>query len=237
MEADIVKCFDNIPKNVIISVLKHKILDERFINLIRKFLNSGSAYFNEAPVYDLAGIPQGSILSPILCNIVLHEMDKYVLAYMSSYNVGERIQRNYKQRYKLVKKNFKGAFTESAYNDCAFRKMVYVRYADDFVVGIRGTLKEAKSFTSSLEEFLVSKFKLRVSIKIVNLSKNYCTFLGARFRLSNTKMTRYYNTRCGKFLKRRSNKRLKLYAPLKTITNKLALSGFIKKGVIVPQFK
>ena len=77
IEGDIRGCFDNIDHNVLISLLSKKVKDARFLQLIRKFLKAG---YLENWVYHstYSGTPQGGILSPILANIYLHELDMFV---------------------------------------------------------------------------------------------------------------------------------------------------------------
>ena len=58
--------------------MRKKIKDERFLNLIWKFLNAGYQDLDESRKDSLAGTPQGGIASPILANIYLHELDEYI---------------------------------------------------------------------------------------------------------------------------------------------------------------
>lgn len=77
IEGDIEKCFDSIPHGVILNLLRKRIKDERFIDLIRQFLTAG--YMHAGKHHDVySGTPQGSIISPILANIVLHEFDVWM---------------------------------------------------------------------------------------------------------------------------------------------------------------
>jgi len=59
-------------------LLSNKISDQRFLQLIRKSLNAGYFDFREHKT-DFVGTPQGNIISPILANIFLHELDKFVM--------------------------------------------------------------------------------------------------------------------------------------------------------------
>lgn len=60
------------------NLLSSKIADQRFLQLIRKALNAGYFDFTVHKT-DLVGVPQGNIISPILANIFLHELDKHIL--------------------------------------------------------------------------------------------------------------------------------------------------------------
>ncbi len=77
IEGDLVKCFDEIPHGVILTCLRKRIKDERFIDLIRKMLQAGVI---EDGRYErsYSGTPQGGLASPILSNIVLHEFDCWI---------------------------------------------------------------------------------------------------------------------------------------------------------------
>ncbi|WP_242300549.1 MULTISPECIES: reverse transcriptase/maturase family protein, partial [unclassified Bacillus cereus group] len=69
--------FDNIDHHILIKLLKRKIKDEKFINLIWKFLRAG--YLEDWKFNNTySGTPQGGIISPILSNIYLNELDKYI---------------------------------------------------------------------------------------------------------------------------------------------------------------
>ena len=77
IEGDIKGCFDNIDHNVLLSLISKKIKDSKFVNLIGKFLKAG--YIENWEYHKTySGTPQGGILSPILANIYLHELDKKV---------------------------------------------------------------------------------------------------------------------------------------------------------------
>ena len=85
VEGDIKGCFDNIDHTVLLNLLSEKIKDSKFINLIGKFLKAG--YMENWEYHKTySGTPQGGILSPILANIYLHELDKKVEAMQKEFN-------------------------------------------------------------------------------------------------------------------------------------------------------
>lgn len=89
IEGDIKGFFDNIDHNVLIGILKERIADERFLRLIRKFLNAG--YVEDWKFHKTySGTPQGGIISPILANIYLDKFDKYINEYAAKFRKGER---------------------------------------------------------------------------------------------------------------------------------------------------
>lgn len=157
IEGDIKGFFDNIHHDILIDILKERISDERFIRLIRKFLNAG---YIEDWVYHktYSGTPQGGIISPILANIYLNKLDKYMQEYILKFNKGKDRKRNPKYRKLEVKRKnlvdkLKKADTKvdkdsilkeirqvemerrdvpySLPMDDSYKRMQYVRYADD----------------------------------------------------------------------------------------------------------
>jgi retron-type reverse transcriptase len=77
IEADIGGCFDHIDHEVLVSILREKVLDRRFVRLIEGFLSTG--YLEEWRYHDTwSGTPQGAILSPVLANIYLDRLDVFV---------------------------------------------------------------------------------------------------------------------------------------------------------------
>ncbi len=90
VEGDIKGFFDNIDHNVMIGILHKRIKDERFLRLIRKFLNAG--YMEDNQLHQsYSGTPQGGgIISPILANIYLDQFDKYMVEYKKRFDRGNK---------------------------------------------------------------------------------------------------------------------------------------------------
>lgn len=165
IEGDIKGFFDNIDHNVLIEIMKGRIADDRFLRLIRKFLNAGYMeewQFNKT----YSGTPQGGIISPILANIYLDKFDKYMDEYANKFNKGTARSRNkdicklnsrvhyLKRRINEVEDvNVRTRMVEELHEkqkliltmpsgndmDVNFRRLKYVRYADDFLIGVIGT--------------------------------------------------------------------------------------------------
>src|SRR5207244_4070752 len=89
LEGDIKACLDDIDHEILLGVLRKKIKDERFISIIREFLKAGYQDLDEARKDSLAGTPQGGIVSPILANIYLHELDEFVEQLQKELEKGE----------------------------------------------------------------------------------------------------------------------------------------------------
>lgn len=209
IEGDIKGFFDNINHQTLIKLLRKKIKDERLLNLISKFLKAG---YMEDWKYNktLSGTPQGGIISPILANIYLHELDVFVDELIKEFNKGKSRQRNKTYRLwedraqKLQKKmklnweNYsqeeKKEFLKKLKNyrqekakfpvkdpmDGAFKRLQYVRYADDFILGVIGSKEDAKNIKDRIKNFIQGDLQLELSeekTKITNASDK-ARFLG-----------------------------------------------------------
>ena len=147
IEGDISQCFDKLDHTILIETLSEKIQDGRFIRLVKEILEAG--YMEDWKFHEtLSGSPQGGIISPLLANIYLDKLDKFVEEKLIPvYTKGDekRIDAEYNKlnckAWHLFKK---GQIKEAkAYkrkaqqmpsrvtNDPSFRRLRYVRYADD----------------------------------------------------------------------------------------------------------
>jgi group II intron reverse transcriptase/maturase len=197
IEGDIRGCFDNINHGVLLSILSEKIHDKRFIELVRGLLEAG--YLEEwdyRPTW--SGSPQGGIISPILSNIYLDRLDKFVEeTLIPRYTRGEVRGRNptYKKlcdrMYQLKAKNrmneWKEARKQLKYlpamdtHDPDFRRLHYVRYADDFLLGFAGPREEAEEIKEEIRKFLADQLRLELSAEktlITHARTETARFLG-----------------------------------------------------------
>ena len=186
IEGDIKGFFDNIDHDVLIEIMKGRIADDRFLRLIRKFLNAGYMeewQFNKT----YSGTPQGGIISPILANIYLDKFDKYMEEYANKFNKGTIRSRNKdicklnnrvhylkrrinevkdaNERTKMVEElheKQKRILTMPSGNDMDrnFRRLRYVRYADDFLIGVIGTKNECETIKADITKFMQEKLRL-----------------------------------------------------------------------------
>lgn len=189
---DIKGYFDNIDHEVLVDVLAKRIDDKRFLGLIRSMLKAG--YMKDWKFHDtFSGTPQGGVVSPILANIYLHELDEYVARVKAEFNRGNRRapNREYKRISGTVERLMKRidayktdgdmskveegkrqlaeltlrrkGLSSSDPLDANYRRLVYVRYADDFLIGIIGTRDEAKSVMQQVTGFLSDKLHLEIA--------------------------------------------------------------------------
>lgn len=225
-DVDIKGYFDNIDHNLLLKFLSKRIDDKAFLALVKKFLKAG--YMEDWRYFGThSGTPQGGIISPILANVFLHELDEFMKMKIKEFSKGERRKPNpeYKKalqnranRIKWIRQGHgasglhadeqklekwkleaidlekKLANTSSVLmDDPAFKRMRYVRYADDFLIGIIGSKNEAKEVMKEVTEFVESELRLEVSKEkssIVDPKQGF-VFLG-------------YEVKC-----RRENKRVK----------------------------
>jgi len=206
IEGDIKGFFDNINHEILINILKKRIADDRFIRLIRKFLNAG--YVEDWVFHKTySGTPQGGIISPILANIYLDQFDKYIKQYIGQFDKGKRRKQNppYTHlRGKIVRLNQKirAEEDESARSqmiktvkalklernqypsevpmDDRVRRMKYVRYADDFLIGVIGSKEDCKQIKDDLKTYLKECLELELSDEktLITNAKKPAKFLG-----------------------------------------------------------
>ena len=160
VEGDIKGCFDNIDHEVLLSVLGEKLHDNRFLRLLKYLLKAG---YVEDWKYGrtLSGTPQGGIVSPILANIYLDRLDKYVeTVLIPAHTRGTTRRVNLEWKRLMGRSDYRrktGKHQEAAElrkqmrqlpsgdpYDPGFRRLRYTRYADDFLLGFIGPKAEAE---------------------------------------------------------------------------------------------
>ena len=251
VEGDIQACFDAIDHGVLVSLLRKKIRDERFLNLIWKLLRAGYLDLQEAKHDSLAGTPQGGLASPILANVYLHELDEKAEEIRARWERGgKRKHRNplhrklSAQKERLVKK---GATRTQAFrtlvqrirsipavevNDPNFIRIKYLRYADDWFIGICGPRTLAEQIKEELKQFLGHHLKLTLSeekTQITHARKEQAHFLGTRLAIGREGVQRVVTTNngSGRPIQRRSTgSEIVMTAPKEELIKKLHAKGF-----------
>lgn len=211
IEGDIVKCFDRIDHSILLDALREKVHDQRMIKLIRKMLEAG--YFEDWKYRpSLGGTPQGGVLSPLLANIYLDRLDQFVEhVLLPRYHRGQRRRENAaygalarkvksRDRHKLTGEEIKAVYRQlrslpsQDMFDPDYRRLWYVRYADDFLLGFIGPKSEAEEIRGRIQEFLASQLRLELSLEKTRISHAQdegARFLGYEIRVSHgdTKQT------------------------------------------------
>lgn len=179
IEGDIKGCFDNIDHGVLLDVLRESIDAERFIQLVSRMLRAG--YLEDWKLNEtISGTPQGGIISPLFANVYLDKLDTFVEEILyPRYNrgVGRRGNPDYKAVVKLMAqakasgdpkswvrlKSLQRSLPSLMPDDERFRRLHYVRYADDFILGFTGPKAEATEIKDRLGEFLKDSLRLELS--------------------------------------------------------------------------
>lgn len=243
IEGDIESFFDNINHTVIINLLSNKIDDGRFIELIKKFLTAG--YMEEKKRYETwSGTPQGGIISPLLANIYLNEFDSFMDNIIENNTLG-KIRKTNPKYSRLNSKRFhlrkKGNYEEAEkclqelrkthrldMMDEGYRRVKYVRYADDFLIFVWGGKNLAESIKDDIAKYLNANLKIKLSVEktlITNLNDKRVKFLGYEIAKSreNSKITNVNGVG-----KRMANGTIQLLVPSKVIKEKI--KPFVSNG-------
>lgn len=201
IEGDIKGCFDNIDHEILLEIIGWNIKDAKFLKLLREMLKAG--YVEDWKYRDThSGTPQGGVISPLLSNIFLNELDKFVeRELLPQYNRGDRKPEN--PDYRRIKKQ---AYTarekgqtelaeelgkiqrtiNSSVSTPEYRRLRYVRYADDFILCLIGTKAEAKEIKECIRDFLAT-IKLTMSEEktlITHAASENARFLGYHLRVT-----------------------------------------------------
>jgi group II intron reverse transcriptase/maturase len=232
IEGDIKGCFDNIDHGVLLDIIRRDIHDGRLLNLLDGLLKAG--YMEDWRYYDtLSGTPQGGIISPLLANIYLNELDRFVEGtLLPAYTKGERradnpeYLRNQHQlkaarkrkspdpeRIRELKRERRRLLSRNPL-DPDYRRLRYIRYADDFLLGFVGPKEEAADIRDRIGEFLGRELKLTLSAEktlITHAQDEKASFLGYEIKV----------TRNGDLLneqgRRTTNGRIALLMPQKVV--------------------
>lgn len=197
IEGDIADCFGTLSHELLISALSERFHDGRFIHLVKKLLDAG--YLEDWRFHrTLNGVPQGSILSPILSNILMDKLDTFVEnVLIPQYNKGTKRKANqtYKNLMERARRKFKAGKKEAALKlrkqgqrlpsydtqDPEYRRLKYIRYADDFCLAFIGPKSEAEEIKRQLRRFLSEELKLTLSEEktlITHARSDAAKFLG-----------------------------------------------------------
>jgi len=170
VEGDISDCFGSLDHEILLGILAEKIHDNRFLRLIRNMLKAG--YLEDWEYHDtLSGAPQGGTVSPILSNIYLDKLDKFVeRELIPQYTRGARRKPNPEYariagRLRRARRHGDRAAARDLGKqlrtlprddpmDPGYRRLKYIRYADDHILGFTGPKAEAEEIKGRLAAFL-----------------------------------------------------------------------------------
>ena len=197
IEGDISDCFGSLDHEILLRMLAEKIHDQRFLRLIRNMLKAG--YLEDWEYRDsLSGCPQGGVVSPILSNVYLDKLDKFVeQELIPQYTRGTRRKCNPEydriqyQRARARKRGDRAAARDlekqlrslpaSDPMDPGYRRLKYTRYADDHILGFIGPKAEAEEIKAKLAKFLRETLGLELNQQktlITHARSQHARFLG-----------------------------------------------------------
>jgi retron-type reverse transcriptase len=254
INAGIESKFPNINHKILVNLLSKRIACSKFLALIKKSIK-GSYIINKKPITVNKSLFQVNIISIILNNIYLHQLDLFMSKLMESFNGNKycthspdfkRIQNQMEKSDKTTPKlknpcreNWK--INKSTFSN--FKKLYYTRYMCDFVVGLVGSRKNALDIHNKIDTFLKNELKLVLSsekVSINHFSKTPIFFLGTIIRknLGQKKQVITKKKTGSVYLKIGVMSRVVLKPPIRSIFEKASLIGFFKKrlGVFVPTY-
>lgn len=256
IEADFSKAFDSIQHQKLMEILKEKITCLKTLSLINSGLKAGYVEFGKLHENLSVGTPQGSILSPLLCNIYLHKLDLYMEEIKQKYNRGEKRRKNKEYeslsnaaRHMRVKgqntsepAKYKALVnklvsTPSMKHDHNYVRIQYVRYADDFIIGVEGSYQTAKTILYQVENWINDELKLKLNPEktgIVKYSLKPIKFLGYTIKAPQTKGAQKpleSLKTAGRTITRRRKLRIRIYMDYPKVLSKLSTKGFIKTRI------
>ena len=169
------------------------IRDTKLHQIIKQMLKAPIQMPNKTTVYPDKGTPQGGILSPLLANIVLNELDWWITSQWN--NQWEVMEKPPKPQYNSRGHRNLGC-EYATLQKTTLKEMYIVRYADDFKIFCR-TRKDAVRIRIAVTEWLSHKLKLQLSeekTRITNLKRHYSEFLGFKFKMQTKGKKQVINT-------------------------------------------
>jgi group II intron reverse transcriptase/maturase len=197
IEGDISDCFGSLDHETMLSILGEKILDNRFLRLIKQMLQAG---YLEDWTWNatLSGVPQGGVVSPVLSNIYMDRLDKFAETvlipeytrgvhrknnpayFKMTRAIGRARKRGDRAAARELRKQRRGLPSKDP-RDPGYRRLHYIRYADDHLLGFTGPRAEAEQVKARLAQFLREDLKLELNedkTVITHGRTEAATFLG-----------------------------------------------------------
>jgi len=193
IDMDIRSYFDSMNHDLLLSFLKRKIEDHRFIDLIKAMLDAG--YLEDWRYHaTYSGVPQGSICAPILANVLLHELDTFMSTMKRRFDQGKKRKENPLYRhYSYQIRRLRGKWDslkgkeEGKHElqriqqeirrvdrlrkqlpsgdpfDDGYKRLYFCRYADDFCIGIIGSRADAEQIRQEVRQFIEHDLRLTIA--------------------------------------------------------------------------
>jgi group II intron reverse transcriptase/maturase len=258
VEGDIKGCFDNIDHAMLVNVIGSKIKDARLIKLIYKFLKAG---YMENWQYNktYSGTPQGGIVSPLFSNIYLHELDKFVTQMAKDFDRPQ--ERHCTSEYAAIKwkldstrqklknaegenraelvrlaKSLRQKLLKTPFKSQTDKKIRYIRYADDFIIGVNGSKEDCQQIKRQLSEFISLNLNMELSEEktLVTHSNTYARFLSYDIRVRRDNKIKHGGPK--HYTRRTLNNKTELCVPFEKIMKSMFENRIIRQvnGEIKP---
>lgn len=181
VEFDIKGFFDNVDHSKLIKqIWSMGIQDKHLLYVLKQILKAPIQMPDGKMIHPARGTPQGGIISPLLANIVLNELDHWIDSQWIEHPITE------KYSFKLNSNGSKDlGHAYRAMKATGLKEMYIVRYADDFRILCR-TKSEAERIKVAVSQWLAERLHLEVSpekTRIVNVKKKYSEFLGFKIKV------------------------------------------------------
>lgn len=259
VEGDIKAFFDNIDHQILVALISKKVKDARIVQLVNKMLKAG--YMEDWQYHGtFSGTPQGGIISPLLANIYLHELDvfmqdmskhfakpreqEFTPAYRSALSKVNAIKWRLKNakdsvEAKLLIKELHAARAIMVKIPCKSqtdKKIVYTRYADDFLIGVNGSKEECVKIKAAIKNFLSEKLRLELSEEktLITHTAQHARFLG--YDVSVRRTGKLKKDKTGRVM-RTLNSSVELNIPFADKIERFVLDkqiAAVKQGVLKP---
>jgi RNA-directed DNA polymerase len=164
IEGDIRACFDNVNQGILMRLVRERIADRKVLALVNAFLRAGMMKETGGFRATLTGTPQGGILSPILANVYLSVLDRH-------------FERAWKYQTRYIE-------CTTYYRRRGLATYRLVRYADDFVILVRGSREQAEAIREEVARLLWDELQMELSAEktcITHVDAGF-DFLGHRIR-------------------------------------------------------
>ena len=232
IEGDVQQQYPSIDHNILVDLLREKIQDEPFIDLIYKYMRVGYGEKHTDKIDPTKiGLAQGGLISPVLSNIYMHPFDVWVEdELIPKYTKGKRKRSNpeYTKMIRSYGKAKDKTIRSTLSHDLNFCRVHYTRYADDFLIGVQESKKTCELILREIKSFLEKRLALTLNVsktKIIHSTSDRALFLGYHISCTPIKKMRIgYNSKNQLV---RHTTRTVLNAPIKTVVEKLKEKGFL----------
>lgn len=227
IEGDIEQVYPTIDHHILVKILEKRIEDPRFIRLVWKFLRCG-ILDEELTFWSGTGVSQGSIVSPILANIYYHELDEFIQNIKETF---ETLKSDKKNLNSLASKSLRNKRLQTENLKEKIIRIEYVRYADEWMVGVLGDQSLAFKIKDEIADFMKNSLAQKLhplKTKVSDLRKGNVHFLGYEIFLPRNRSISTYKGKGVKTI-RRGQPQLRFDLPVANVTKRYIDRGYLKQ--------